>query len=157
MNFLTNPTNLLLITFALISGALLLWPRLIGGVSASGLGTLEATQLMNSKNALVLDVREPDEYAAGTITGSRNIPLSAIAQRAGELSKHKAKPVVVICQSGQRSAKATGQLQKEGFTEVYNLSGGINAWKQAGLPLVQPGAPSAAASPKVAKLNSPSK
>lgn len=137
MNFLSDPTNLILIAFALVSGALLLRPKLLGGGTA-GIGTLEMTQLINSKNALVLDVRDTGEFAAGIITGSRNIPLAALASRISEIIKYKTKPVVVVCQSGARSAKAVAQLQKEGFTEVYNLSGGINAWRQAGLPLVQP-------------------
>ena len=136
MNFFTDPTNLILAAFAIVSGSLLAWPKLIGGASASGIGTLEVTQLINGKNALVLDIREPAEFSSGSITGARNIPASAVADRVGEIGKYKAKPVIVVCQSGQRSAKVAAQLKKDGFGEVYNLSGGLAAWQQAGLPLV---------------------
>ena len=136
MNFFTDPMNLVLVAFAVVSGGLLAWPKLTGGSRASGIGTLEVTQLINGKNALVVDVRDPDEFSSGSITGARNIPASAVAGRIAEIARYKAKPVIVVCQSGQRSAKIAAQLKKEGFGEVYNLSGGIAAWQQAGLPLV---------------------
>jgi rhodanese-related sulfurtransferase len=137
VNFFLQPTNLFLIALALVSGGLLLWPLLRRGVGGPGVNTLAATQLMNHKNALVLDVREPDEFATGRIGNARNIPLAQLAGRVGELNAFKAKPVIVVCASGARSPKAVSLLRAQGFTEVVNLLGGIAAWRQAGLPVAK--------------------
>lgn len=108
-----------------------------GRGGAAGVSTLEATQLMNHKNAVVVDVRSDDEYARGSITGARHIPVDALAARVGELARFKGRPVIVVCQSGGRSARAVAQLGKEGFAEVYNLTGGLAAWQAAGLPVTR--------------------
>lgn len=96
-------------------------------------GPMEATQMLNHKDALLLDVREDKEYREGHIGDAVHIPLAALAGRVGELEKHKSRPVVAYCRSGQRSARAGAMLRKQGF-EVYNLGGGIMAWQNANLP-----------------------
>ena len=133
MDFVRN--NLLLIVVAVVSGAMLIWPllrRTTGGpwVDASG-----ATQLMNREDALVVDVRDPGEYGAGHILGAKNWPLDHIDERGGEAAKRKDKPVIVYCDTGDRTPKAAAALRKLGFTRVVNLSGGLPAWQQAGLPV----------------------
>jgi hypothetical protein len=93
--------NILLVAAAVGSGAMLLWPLVRGGVGGgASVSTLQATQLMNRDNALVLDVREPAGFAAGHILGARNVPLAQLDKRAGELDKYKAKPVIVSCDTG---------------------------------------------------------
>jgi rhodanese-related sulfurtransferase len=128
--------NLLLILVALVSGAMLLWPyvrRVGGGPSVSA---LQATQLMNREDALVIDVRDPGEYGTGHIIGAKNVPLSRIGAAGSEIAaKRKEKPVIVYCDNGSRSAKAASALRSQGFSRVANLSGGLAAWQQAGLPL----------------------
>lgn len=127
--------NLLLVGLAVVSGAMLLWSFLGGKVSGvTQVDTLEATRLIN-QDALVLDVREDKEFAAGHIPKARHIPLSALASRLGELEKFKSKPIVVNCRSGQRSARACGILKKHGFEKAVNLAGGIMAWESAHLPV----------------------
>ncbi|MCO7220865.1 rhodanese-like domain-containing protein [Klenkia sp. PcliD-1-E] len=79
----------------------------------------------------VLDVREPDEVATGAIAGSTPIPLGQLAARAGELDR--TRPVVTVCQSGRRSQQAAEALAAAGF-DVANMTGGMNAWREAGLP-----------------------
>lgn len=129
-------TNIGWVMLAVISAAMLIWPMLQGKVSGTReVGTLEATQLINHRNALLVDVREDKEFSAGHIPNARHIPLSALPARLKELETGKARPIVVNCRSGARSASACGILRKNGFEEVYNLRGGINAWQQAGLPL----------------------
>ena len=126
--------NILLILVALASGAMLLWPvvrRSTGGPSVSA---QQATHLINRQDALVVDVREPGEYGAGHIIGARNVPLARIGAAAGEL-KRKDRPVIVYCQGGERAPKAAALLRKQGYGSVVNLSGGIGAWQQAGLPV----------------------
>lgn len=125
-----------LILAAVASGAMLVWPlvgRLLGGVNE--IGTLEAIQLINRKNALILDVREEGEYAAGHIPNSRHIPLGQLKERLKELEKSKGRPIVVLCRSGQRSISACAALKKQGFADVYTLKGGLVAWEQANLPV----------------------
>ncbi len=95
----------------------------------------EATQLINREDAVVVDVREDSEYHGGHIINALHIPLGHVQQRVGELEKHKDKPIIVGCRSGQRSARACGVLKKAGFDNVYNLGGGVLAWQNAGLPL----------------------
>ena len=137
MNFILQPINLLFLAAALISGSMLFWASFARRSGAHSLSTLEATQLMNSRNALVIDVRESSEFAQGTVTGARNIPLAKIKERRSEIARYKTRPVIVVCGAGQRSAKAVTTLGNAGFTEVYNLAGGLKAWRAAGMPLMR--------------------
>jgi rhodanese-related sulfurtransferase len=128
--------NLLLIAVALVSGAMLLWPyvrRVGGGPSVSA---AQATQLINREDALVVDVRDPGEYGSGHILGAKNVPLSRIDAGGAEIApKRKDKPVIVYCDTGNRSQKAAAALRNQGFGRAVNLAGGLGAWQQAGLPL----------------------
>ena len=129
-------TNIWLILIAVVSGGMLVWPAIrhvLGG--SHEVGTLEATQLINRRDAIVVDVREPGEYANGHIPGAKHIPLVNLAARLKELEKFKQRPIVVTCAGGNRSGTAIGILRKGGFNEAVNLKGGIAAWQQASLPL----------------------
>ena len=127
--------NIFLVAVAVVSGAMLVWPAIRRGAGGASLSTLQATQLMNHQNALVLDVRDTPEYQKGHMIDARNIPFAELAARVGELEKHKAKPLVVVCDNDTRSRKAVAELRKLGFGQVFMLGGGISAWRQAGLPL----------------------
>ena len=127
--------NLLLIVVAVVSGAMLIWPyvrRAGGGPSVSA---AQATLLINREDAVVLDVRDPGEYGAGHILGAKNVPLARIDEGAELAAKRKDRPVIVYCETGNRSAKAAAALKAKGYERVLNLSGGIGAWLQAGLPV----------------------
>ena len=128
-------TNWMLIAIAVVSGAMLTWSFI--GSKLSGVDeadTLKATRLYND-DALVLDVREDKEYAAGHIPKAKHIPLGQLGKRMQELDKFKGKPILVTCRSGHRSARACGMLKKAGFETVYNQAGGIIAWERANLPV----------------------
>jgi rhodanese-related sulfurtransferase len=127
--------NIVLVLIAIVSGGMLLWPVLQRRGSAGGLDTLSATRLINDSHAVVLDVREPAEFGAGHLPNSRNIPLGELADRAGELPA--GKPVIVVCASGPRAGRAAGMLRKGGREDVFTLDGGLNSWRQAGLPVVK--------------------
>jgi rhodanese-related sulfurtransferase len=133
MDFIQN--NILLIAVAFVSGAMLIWPLVRRGSGGPWVSTVEATQLINRQNALVLDVRSAEEYAKGHILGAKNLPLADLERRAAELDKHKAKPVIVHCENGNRSSGALSLLRKQGFASAVNLAGGYAAWQQAGLPV----------------------
>jgi len=129
-------SNLLPISIAILSGLMLLWS--IFGNRIRGIKEVDCTaalQLINHKNALVLDVREDDEYKSGHVLNSTLIPIGKLSQRIGELEKYKDQPIVVICRSGNRSGMACAMLGKQGFTQAYNLAGGVIAWQKANLPL----------------------
>lgn len=136
MDFIVE--NALLVGLAIGSGLMLVWPMLgrMSGASAN-LGPADAVLLINRENAMVVDVRDEAEYAAGHITDARHIPLDQLDARIDELRKFKDKPILVNCQAGMRSGKACGVLKKHGFSKVYNLQGGLNAWQQAKLPVVK--------------------
>ncbi len=132
MQFLHD--NWMLASLALASGAMLAWSFIGGKLSGvEQADTLKATRLYND-DALVLDVREDKEFAAGHILKAKHIPLGQLASRIKEIEKFKTKPVLVTCRSGQRSARACGMLKKAGFETVYNQAGGIIAWERANLP-----------------------
>lgn len=136
MNFVSD--NLWLIMLAAASGMLLLWPWLRGLMFGVGeVGPTEAVALINREQALVLDVRDAAEYAAGHVADARHIPLAELGQRAAELAQWKDRPVLVNCQSGQRSASAAALLRGQGHARVFNLRGGLNAWVAAKLPIVK--------------------
>jgi rhodanese-related sulfurtransferase len=133
VDFVRN--NLLLFAVALVSGAMLLWPlvrRSFGGPSVS---PAEATQLINRHDAIVIDVREPAEFAAGHLLGAKNLPLARLAAPGSDVAKRKDRPVIVYCDGSDRAGKAASALKKQGFARVLNLSGGIKAWQDAGLPV----------------------
>src|SRR6476619_1394210 len=79
---------------------------------------------------LLLDCREPDEYAVAKIAGSTLIPMSQLTERVGELSAHKDEEIVVHCHHGGRSLRVTHWLRNQGFAKVSNLAGGIDEWSQ---------------------------
>ena len=131
VDFVRN--NILLFVVAFVSGAMLLWPLFRRTAGGPWVSTAEATHLINREDALVVDVRDPGEYGAGHILGAKNVPLSRLGD--GDLTKRKERPVIVYCDGGERSSKATSALKKQGFTRVVNLTGGLRAWQQAGLPV----------------------
>jgi rhodanese-related sulfurtransferase len=90
------------------------------------ISTTELKNVLHDKNKQYVDVRTPGEFKGNHIKGFKNIPLHQLAQKATELSKDQ--EVVVICQSGMRSQKASKQLKKLGFTNVTNVKGGMSAW-----------------------------
>ncbi len=96
-----------------------------------------ATDLINTQSAVVVDVRKPDEYDRGHIPDAINIPAAKIKDQLGTLEKHKGKPIIVACQSGQSSGAAGAELRKAGFENVHRLKGGILEWQSTRRPLVK--------------------
>jgi rhodanese-related sulfurtransferase len=133
LNFLLD--NWYLVLAAAVSGGLLLWPTLVRSGSAGAVSTAEAVRLINREKAVLIDVCEPAEFAAGHVAGARNIPLAALEAGHKQLPTNKALPVVVVCQSGARAARAAGMLRKLGYEKAQPLAGGVNAWREANLPI----------------------
>ena len=129
--------NLPWVGLAVFSGGMLLWQTWQARGAGAGVSPLQATLMINREDAVMVDVREAAEYGGGHIPNSRHIPFSQFDKRLPELEKFKARAIIVNCASGHRSASACGTLRKAGFAKVFNLSGGISAWDQAGLPITK--------------------
>lgn len=123
-----------LIAIALVSGGLLLWPVLQGAV-ATGLDPASAVQLINRQKAVVIDVGDAAEFAAGHIVGAKNIPLAELESRLATTVKNKGLPLILVCQAGMRSQRAVVVAKKLGYEQAQSLGGGLTAWKAANLPV----------------------
>lgn len=125
-----------LIVFALCFSMLGAAPAVL---AAANDGAVDVKQgvAMQKQGALLLDVREQDEYAAVHAPDSTLIPLGQLPSRLAEIQKYKNKPVAVVCRSGRRSAQAVELLRKAGFTQAVNVEGGMSAWESAGLPVIK--------------------
>jgi rhodanese-related sulfurtransferase len=121
-----------LILLAATSGGLLLWQALQKG--GSGVGPAEAVRLINREKGVLIDVCEPSEYAAGHAVGARNIPFGSI-EGSKDLPSNKALPLVLLCASGARAGRAAGLLRKAGYEKATAVTGGLPAWREAGLPV----------------------
>ena len=133
MTFLIENWYLFLV--AAVSGGLLVWPMLNEAKTGAGkVSAAEAVRLINREKAVLIDVSEPAEYAASHAGGSRNIPLAAL-ESSPALPKNKALPVLLMCPTGSRSARAVAALKKLGFEQSHAVAGGLAAWRAANLPV----------------------
>ena len=98
----------------------------------------EAVRLMNS-GAQLIDIRKREDYDAGHLAGAKHVPGDTIADGAKALERYKDKVVIAYCESGMTGGSAARHLGRLGFTKVFNLRGGIAAWRQENLPVVKDG------------------
>ena len=126
--------NWMLMTIALVSAGGLFWPVLKGATGGS-LTAEGAVQLINREKAVVIDICEAHEFAAGHIGGAKNLPLSQLEQKLPSTVKNKALPVILVCQSGARSGRAVSIAKKLGYEQAQSLAGGLGAWTKANLPV----------------------
>ena len=127
--------NWYLFVLALVSGIALALPGLRG--AAGGLQPQEAIRSINHEKAVVVDVREPEEYVSGHITNAKNIPLSQLQERLPQVVKNKKLPVIFVCATSPRSVRAQLQAHKLGYEQAQILAGGMKSWRVAGLPVVK--------------------
>lgn len=132
MQFITANWYLLLI--ALASGGMLLWP-ILRNAGGAALTPAAAVQLINRERALVIDVCESAEFAGGHVSGAKNLPLAQFAERLPATVKNKALPLVLVCASGARAQRALALAKNLGYDRAQTLSGGLKAWREAGLPV----------------------
>ncbi|HEY0857090.1 MAG TPA: rhodanese-like domain-containing protein [Albitalea sp.] len=126
--------NWFLILAAFVSGGMLLWPLVQRGTGGGKLTTSEAVMLINREKAVLIDVSEPAEFAAGHAAGAKNVPLGKL-EASADLPKNKALPLVVLCPSGARASRAVAILRKLGYENSRALAGGSAAWREANLPV----------------------
>lgn len=125
--------NIWLITLAVSSGVMFFWLTWQGS-SAKNISPSEATLLINRDALTILDVREATEFAVSHLPEAKNLPLSKIPAEIAPFAALKDQAVLLYCASGGRSTAAAHQLKRQGFTQLYNLDGGIDAWINAGFP-----------------------
>lgn len=126
----------LVLAFVGIAGAIAF--TFVQGGGARGvrrIGPLEATRLLNQDDGVVVDVRGDGEFRQGHVINAVNLPLQYLPDQIQKLEKFRQRPVVTVCKTGQQSARAGGILRSRGFEKVYTLSGGLQAWESANLPL----------------------
>jgi rhodanese-related sulfurtransferase len=104
--------------------------------SAASVSPGEVVRLMNS-GAVLVDVRSANQFKDGHINGARNVPGDQIAAGAAALEKLKDKTLIMCCDSGTTSGAAARKLMQQGFNQVFNLRGGLAAWRQDNLPVVK--------------------
>lgn len=128
--------NLFTLSITLISGYMLFWSyfgnRILG---IKEVDTLQAMNLINRNDALLVDVREQSEFDSGHIINSKLMPAGKLKERVGELERYRKRPIILVCRSGSRATPIASWLGKQGFGQVYLLSGGVQAWQKAKLPL----------------------
>lgn len=134
MSFIVQ--NWYLILLAVVSGGLLLVPVLKGATSGA-LQPNDTVAKINREKAVIIDVREPEEYVKGHLTNAKNIPLSQLDERLPQVVKNKALPVIMVCDKGARAVRAQQQAKKLGFEKAEALAGGMKAWREAGLPVTK--------------------
>lgn len=128
--------NSVLVLIMVVSGGMLFWSMVYDRLAGiREVGPQQATMLHNQRDAVLLDLRETNDYSGGRLPKAIHLPLSQLSGRVGELAKHQGKPIIAYCNRGNRSRMAGRALKKAGHGEVYSLAGGIEAWKSAGFPL----------------------
>ena len=125
--------NWYLFVTALVSGALLLWPTLTGGMGGGRVSAADAVRMINREKAVLIDISDPTTYAAGHPVGAKSVPLASL-ETSRELPKNKSLPLVVVCPNGALAPRAVALLKKLGFENTTALAGGLAAWRAANLP-----------------------
>ncbi len=132
MKFIAENWILLLVAFA--SGAMLVWPLLRKSGGADAVSPNEAVRLINREKGVMVDVSEPDEYAAGHAAGARNVPVGQL-EKPKELPSNKTLPILLMCPTGARAGRSAAILRKAGYDKAVAVAGGTAAWREAGLPI----------------------
>ena len=128
--------NIWLVLIALASGFALVWPLVAKRMSGiPEVGAMEAVQLINREKAVVVDVCEAEEFAAGHVGGAKHIALNQLEERLPQLVKNKTLPLILVCQTGARAGRALAVAKKLGYEKAQSLAGGLSAWKGDNLPV----------------------
>ncbi|KCV64589.1 rhodanese-like protein [Bordetella bronchiseptica 99-R-0433] len=132
-----DKNNVFIVAVAVVSGIMLMMPALRKGRAGAAVGTSEAIQMVNQRQAVWVDVRPAEQFQAGHIAQARSLPAADLEKKAGALPKNK--PLIVVCEQGRDAARIAARLRSQGFAEVSVLEGGMRAWFAAGLPVTQKG------------------
>ena len=110
---------------------------IIAYAKARGFKVSHLYEFTDNTAAELLDIRAPADFKAGRVIGAKNIPFADLTKRMSELEKHKDKPIIIICKTGQTASSAANMLKKADYTNVHRMSGGMAEWTGQNLPLVR--------------------
>ena len=125
----------MLMSIALASGGMLIWPMVASGMNAGALSATGAVSLINREKAVVIDVSETEEFAAGHVGGAKNVPFSELELKLPLTAKNKTLPLILVCATGARANRAVAVAKKLGYEQAQALGGGLKAWREANLPV----------------------
>jgi rhodanese-related sulfurtransferase len=125
----------LLVAGFVFLAVLLIQDLISGGFGQNHLDAKGATELINTQDAVVIDVRPNADFLKGHIINAENVPMSGLSGQIERLKKYQGRPIIVSCNSGGQSTLACRQLKKAGFDPVYNLKGGMLAWQNDNFPV----------------------
>jgi rhodanese-related sulfurtransferase len=126
--------NWILLLVAFVSGAMLVWPMVRKSGGGGAVSPNEAVRLINREKGVLVDVSEPEEYAAGHASGAKNVPVGQL-EKPKELPGNKALPILLMCPTGARAGRSAAILRKAGYENAVAVAGGTAAWREAGLPI----------------------
>lgn len=126
----------LTLIFIIVTVVLLILEAIKQKQSATQLSPAQATQMMNHENAVIVDIRTTALFNEGHIIGAQSIPLAELQEKSKKLEKSKNKPIVLVCMNGSEAPKVADTLKKQGLN-IYTLSGGMRAWREAEMPIVK--------------------
>jgi len=131
--------NHLLLVGAFVVVLSLLISNIFAGITAGGkqVACARVVKLINQENAVVFDLREEKEYASGHILDAIPVPYAKLSEKLEGLGKYKERPVILCCASGSVSARASTELSKAGFQQLYRLKGGMMSWHSDNLPTIR--------------------
>ncbi len=127
--------NWVLIAVAFASGAMLVWPAVKAGGRAGSLNANDVVMLINREKAVVVDVSDAKEFEAGHIIGAKNVPLDELEAKLPGAVKNKGLPLILVCPNGARANRGVAVAKKLGYEKAQSLTGGMGAWRTAGLPV----------------------
>jgi len=133
LDFLLN--HIFLITLVIISGLLLIFPKIMSGGRGKTITSKNSVLIMNRQPSFLIDVRGEQDFNLGHLQNANNIMLEEIPDKINVIKKHSKKLIVVYCQKGIRSEQAVNMLIKLGLNNVVSIEGGINAWIKEQLPI----------------------
>ena len=116
--------------------AVMFYELRLRSLGTTHVSTADAVRLIN-KGALVIDVRKPDEFAAGHIVNARNVALDRLQQDDDAVGKKKDKILLTVCDTGNHAGRAAGLLRKSGYENVFSIKGGLVGWRADNLPVVK--------------------
>ncbi|HVV69567.1 MAG TPA: rhodanese-like domain-containing protein [Gammaproteobacteria bacterium] len=140
---MTQQLTHFIINHWLLSGAfilvliLLLIEELRGKQGGNRLSPQDAVTLINNHRAGVVDIRDRESFDAGHIVNAIHIPQADLMTSLDKLKKYRDRAVLLTCNSGHNSQVMAAKLRKQGFSSVYSMAGGLQAWKAANLPLTK--------------------
>ena len=128
--------NELSIALIIVLALLFMVELLRAKLGARRVSPVEATQLINHQNAVVVDIRSQDAFYSGHILGAISLPLADLEKQYKKLEKYITQPIIIVCASGLESPRAASFLLKNGYNVLIH-TGGVRAWKEADMPLVK--------------------